>query len=59
MKKVYLTAVCSVVLLSGCATEDFAALNQKISDAAYDVNRVVYGGRVTPNSVSKTFFCRR
>ena len=55
MKKFYLTAVCSVVLLSGCATEDFAALNQKISDAAYDVNRVVYGGQVTPNSVSKTF----
>ena len=56
MKKVYLTAVCSVVLLSGCATEDFATFNQKISDAAYDVNRVMYGGRVTPNSVSKTFF---
>lgn len=56
MKKVYLAAVCSTLFLSGCATEDFAALNQKINDAAYDVNRVVYGGRVTPSSVSKTFF---
>ena len=56
MKTTYLTAVCSLALLSGCATEDFAALNQKISDVAYDVNRVVYGGRVTPNSASKTFF---
>ncbi len=56
MKKVYLTAVCSVVLLSGCATEDFATLNQKVSDAAYSVNRAVHGGRVTSNSVSKTFF---
>lgn len=55
MKKVYLAAACSAVLLSGCATEDFATFNQKVNDAAYSVNRVVYGGRVTANDVTKSF----
>lgn len=56
MKKIYLAAALSSIFLTGCATEEFAALNQKVNDAAYSVNRVVYGGRVTANSATKTFF---
>lgn len=55
MKKFYLTAAFSTVLLTGCASEEFASINQKVNDAAYSVNRVVFGGRVTSNSVSKNF----
>lgn len=41
--------------ISGCATEDLVALNQKVSDYAYSANRVIYGGRVTRDTVNKQF----
>lgn len=51
-----LAAVLAVPLtMTGCATEDLAALNQKVSDYAYSANRAIYGGRVTRDTVNKQF----
>lgn len=41
--------------LAGCANNDFAQLNQKVSDIAYSMNDVLYGGQVTRSTQSKHF----
>lgn len=41
--------------LAGCANNEFAQLNQKVSDIAYSMNDVLYGGQVTRSTQSKHF----
>lgn len=50
-------ALIAPLAITGCATEslDLAAINQKVSDYAYSANRMIYGGRVTRDTVNKQF----
>lgn len=57
MRKSFLLAAvfATPLIISGCATEDLVALNQKVSDYAYSANKMIYGGRVTRSTTNKHF----